>query len=40
MVAAVDAPPQAMQRDFGLPDYVLQMNLNQNKSLYATDIEA
>ena len=23
-----------------MPDYVLQMNLNQNKSPYATDIEA
>ena len=30
----------ALTAGMGMPDYVLQMNLNQNKSPYATHIEA
>ena len=37
---ASDAALVALTAGIGMPDYVFQMNLNQNKSPYATDIEA
>ena len=33
-------PAGILTPGIGMPDYVFQMNLNQNKSPYATDIEA